>query len=54
MFEDQPKEKYIVRAENPDTGKRLSFSFSSREEAYVKMTQLKQAKFKAVEVTISE
>ena len=54
MLEDDPGEKYTVRAENPDTGKRLSFSFTSREEAYVKMTQLKQAKFRAVEVIISE
>ena len=54
MLADEPREKYTVRAENPDTGKWLSFDCSSREEAYAKMAQLKQAKFKSVKMTISD
>ena len=53
MDSDVP-EAFIVWAENPDTGKRLSFGFSSSGEAYAKMAQLKQAKFRSVEVIVSK
>ena len=45
---------FTVWAENPDTGKRLSFGFFSSGEAYAKMAQLKQARFRSVEVIVSK
>jgi len=45
---------FTVWAKNPDTGKRLSFGFSSIEEAHSKMAQLKGAGFKAVEIVVSK
>jgi hypothetical protein len=45
---------FTVWAENPDTGKRLSFGFSSSGEAHAKMAQLKQARFRSVEVIVSK
>ena len=45
---------FTVWAENPDTGKRLSFGFFSSGEAYAKMAQLKQANFRCVEVIVSK
>lgn len=54
MFGEEPREKYTVQAENPDTGKRLSFGFFTSEEAHAKMAQLKQARFRAVEMKISK
>ena len=47
-------EAFTVWAENPDTGKRLSFGFSSSGDAHAKMAQLKQAKFRSVEVIVSK
>ena len=47
-------EAFTVWAENPDTGKRLSFGFSSNADAYAKMAQLKQAKFRSVELIVSK
>jgi hypothetical protein len=44
---------FMVWADNPDTGKRLGFGFSSIEEAHAKMAQLKMAKFRAVEIIVS-
>jgi hypothetical protein len=54
MLEDDPREKYTVWADNPDTGKRHSFGFASSEDAYAKMAQLKRAKFRAVELIVSK
>ena len=53
MDSDVP-EAFTVWAENPDTGKRLSFRLSSRTAAYAKMVLLKQAKFRSVELIVSE
>ena len=53
MDSDVP-EAFTVWAEIPDTGKRLSFGFSSSGEAYAKMAQLKMAKFQAVEMIVSK
>ena len=47
-------EAFTVWAENPDTGKRLSFGFSSSGDAQAKMAQLKQARFRSVEVIVSK
>ena len=49
-----PPAAFMVWADNPDTGKRLGFGFSSIEEAHAKMAQLKQAKFRSVEVIVSK
>jgi hypothetical protein len=43
---------FTVLADNPDTGKRLSFGFSLIGEANAKMAQLKMAKFRAVEMIV--
>lgn len=51
---DRPLAEYTVYAVNPDTGKRLSFGFSSSDEAHAKMSQLKQAKFRSVEFVVSK
>jgi hypothetical protein len=51
---DRPLAEFTVYADNPDTGKRLSFGFSSSGEAHAKMVQLKQAKFRAVELIVSK
>lgn len=45
---------FTVWAMNPDSGKRLSFGFSSIEDAHSKMAQLKGAGFKAVEIVVSK
>ena len=49
-----PAAAFTIWADNPDTGKRLSFGFSSIEEAHAKMAQLKVAKFRAVEMIVSK
>jgi hypothetical protein len=49
-----PPAAFTVWADNPDTGKRLCFGFSSIEEAHAKMAQLKMAKFRAVEMIVSK
>jgi hypothetical protein len=49
-----PAAAFTIRADNPDTGKRLSFGYSSIEEAHAKMAQLKLAKFRAVEMIVSK
>ena len=48
-----PPAAFTVWADNPDTGKRLGFGFSSIAEAHAKMAQLKMAKFRAVEMIVS-
>jgi len=45
---------FTVWAENPETGKRLSFGFSSSGDAHAKMAQLKEARFRSVEVIVSK
>jgi len=45
-----PPAAFTVWADNPDTGKRLGFGFSSIAEAHAKVAQLKMAKFRAVEM----
>ena len=49
-----PAAAFTIWADNPDTGKRLSFGFSSIDEAHAKMAQLKLAKFRAVEMIVSK
>ncbi len=49
-----PPAAFTVWADNPDTGKRLGFGFSSIEEAHAKVAQLKMAKFRAVEMIVSK
>ena len=49
-----PSAAFTIWADNPDTGKRLSFGYSSIEEAHAKMAQLKLAKFRAVEMIVSK
>ena len=49
-----PPAAFTVWADNPDTAKRLSFGFSSIEEAHAKVAQLKMAKFQAVEMIVSK
>ena len=51
---DKTPAEFTVYANNPDTGKRLSFGFSSIGDAHAKMAQLKQAKFKSVELVVSK
>lgn len=52
MSEEGATATFTVWAENPDTGKRHRFVFSSVEAAYAKMAQLRQAKFRAVEMIV--
>jgi hypothetical protein len=49
-----PPAAFTVWADNPDTGKRLGFGFSSIAEAHAKVAQLKMAKFRAVEMIVSK
>ena len=48
-----PPAAFTIWADNPDTGKRLSFGFSSIDEANAKMAQLRLAKFRTVEMIVS-
>ena len=48
-----PPAAFTVWADNPDTGKRLSFGFSSIDEANAKLAQLRLAKFRTVEMIVS-